>query len=71
MFEPTHGSGAIERALQHRTYVPTVEPGSAEEREALAHLDNVRDEELRRLRPGERDRARARHRRHWRRHYGG
>lgn len=71
MFESTHGSGAIERALQHRTFVKTVEPGSPEEREAIARLDNVRDDELRRLRPGERDRARARHRRHWRRHFGG
>lgn len=62
-----HG-GQIERALTHRTFVSTVAPGSAEEREALAHLDNVREDDLRRLQPGERERARRRHRRHWLRH---
>ena len=71
MFETRHDTGQIERALTYRTYVQTVQPGSPEEREALARLDDVREDDLRSLRPDARDRARARHRRHWQRHYRG
>jgi len=58
-------SALMDRAIQHRTLVPTVEPGSPEEAEALAHLDAARHDHDKELTPGARARARRRHRRHW------
>lgn len=73
VYEPevTGQSGVIERAVAQRTHVQTVEPGSPEEEHALSRLDDVREDETRSMRPDERDRARKRHARHWKRHFGG
>ena len=68
MTELPSQSGMIEQAIEWRRTIPTVEPGSPEEAEAIAHLDDARHDHDKELTPGARARARRRHRRHWARH---